>query len=80
MRLMIRTELLHPGTVSNPMSGQVMKLLKLCRKHKIKWEEPDCYPYDRIWITPITLSQKIAIINFFGLDKLSELAEKKHTQ
>lgn len=76
MRLMIKTELLSKGSVNSPMSGQDMRLLALCKRHKIKWEEPDGAPYDRIWITLRTLNQKLLIINFFGLDKLVELAEK----
>lgn len=76
IRIMILHDSLSRGTHNKPMSGQDMKLLALCRKHKIKYEEPKSYPYDRVWITPKTFNQKLAVIKFFGIDKLAELKQQ----
>ncbi len=80
IRLMIRTDLLDPGHPNSLMSCESQRLLSLCRKMKIKWEEHDHCPYDRVWITLRTMNQKIAVIKFFGIDRLIELAEKQNSE
>ena len=80
IRIMIKYDLLDPGSIRSPMSSQAQRLLTLCRKMKIKWEEKEHYPFDRCWITPRTVNQKIAIVNFFGFDKLVELAEANKSE
>lgn len=75
IRLMVRSDFLNPGHPLNPISSQGAKLFILCQRLKIKHEEPKCYPYDRVWITPRTLNQKLALVQFFGLDLLQKLNE-----
>lgn len=75
IRLMIKQKFFTKGTMYAPMSGQDMKLYNLCKKLKIKYEEPDRPPYDQVWITPKTINQKLALIQFFGLDLLQKIAE-----
>lgn len=78
IKIMIRTDILDSyggaGNPHRPMSMRSMKLLNLCTKHKIKWEDKDRPPYDRCWLTLTTVNQKIALIQFLGLDVIEKLS------
>lgn len=78
IKVMIRTDVLDSyggaGSIRRPMSSRSMKLLNLCRKHKIEWEDKSRPPYDRCWLTLRTVTQKVAFIRFLGLDMIEKLS------